>query len=162
MARTHQGPPTVRFYQLATLSLEAALVGIVGKAWDRGLRLCLLAKDGEQAQRLDQLLWTTPLHPFLPHGLWNGADPVLQPILISLEPDTRNQATVLLLAAPCLVADPMSFDLLVDFVPGSAPAVLEASRARYRHYRNLGCNMEYWTQNPQGGWQQQERRPTAS
>lgn len=155
MARTHQGSPTVRFYQLASLSLEAALVGIVGKAWDRGLRLCLLAKDGEQAQRLDHLLWTTPLHPFLPHGLWNSSDPALHPILISLEPDERNQATLLLLATPAIVADPISFDLLIDFVPGRDPAILAASRTRYRHYRTLGCTMEYWTQNPNGGWEKQ-------
>ncbi|MEO5339113.1 MAG: DNA polymerase III subunit chi [Magnetococcus sp. MYC-9] len=155
MARTHQEPCTVRFYQLARLPLEKALVGIADKAWQRGLRLCLLAGDAQQAQRLDDLLWIYANQQFLPHGLWNGPDPELQPLLISLEPDERNQATLLLLAAPRLVAEPRRFDLIIDFVPGQEPVAVAASRERYRHYRALGCRMEYWTQTPQGGWQRQ-------
>ena len=155
MARTHAEPPTVRFYQLATMPLETALLGILGKAWDRGLRVCLLTKDAHQAQRLDDLLWVNPPHHFLPHGLWNGPDPALQPVLISLEPDARNGATLLVLATPLLVPDPMAFDLIVDFVRGGDPVVVTASRDRYRHYRALGCQMEYWIQTPQGGWKRQ-------
>ncbi|MEO5362960.1 MAG: DNA polymerase III subunit chi [Magnetococcus sp. DMHC-8] len=162
MARTHPQPPTVRFYQLASMSLEAALVGILGKAWERGLRVCLVARDARQAQRLDDLLWINPPQQFLPHGLWNGADPALQPLLIALEPDERNEATVLVLAAPHLVAAPLAFDLIVDFVAGADAGTLAASRDRYRHYRDLGCQMEYWTQTPLGGWQRQGERESGT
>ena len=161
MARSHSDPATVRFYQLAATPLETALMGIVGKAWARGVFVNLLAKDGAQAQHLDDLFW---IHQhFLPHGLWNGPDPELQPLLISLEPDQRNQATLLILATPRLLPDPMAFDMILDFLPGYDPTALAAGRDRYRHYRTLGCRMEYWLQNPQGGWQTQgqEDRATA-
>lgn len=152
MARTHQGPTTVRFYQLASMPMETALVGIVGKAWERGMAVNLLARDAPQAQRLDDLFWIHSPNQFLPHGLWSGPDPELQPVLISLEPDERNGATLLVLAAPHLLQDPLRFDMIIDFLQGQDPEGLAAGRHRYRHYRRLGCQMEYWTQAPQGGW----------
>lgn len=153
MARTHQEPPKVRFYQLAAMPLERALVGIVGKAWDRGLSVCLLANDAHHAQWLDELLWRFPHDGFLPHGQWKNPDPERQPILISLEPDARNGATVIVLASPKLLADPKQFDLVIDFVYNQNLASQNESRRRYSHYRKMGCQMEYWTQTPQGGWQ---------
>ncbi|MBF0462409.1 MAG: DNA polymerase III subunit chi [Magnetococcales bacterium] len=155
MARTHPEPPTVRFYQLAAMPLETALVGLLGKAWERGMRINLVVKDGQQAQRLDDFLWIHPPNQFLPHGLWSGPDPELQPVLISLEPDARNGATVLMVATPLLIADPTAFDLVIDFLPSQHPDALAAGRNRYRHYRALGCQMEYWIQTPQGGWKRQ-------
>ncbi|MBF0161782.1 MAG: DNA polymerase III subunit chi [Magnetococcales bacterium] len=151
MARSHSEPATVRFYQLAAMPLETALLGIVGKAWERGIRINLLAGDGAQAQRLDDLFWIQP--PFLPHGLWNGPDPEQQPLLISLEPDLRNQATLLVLATPRLLPESGGVAMIIDFLPGHDPAALARGRDRYRHYRSLGCRMEYWQQNPRGGWQ---------
>jgi DNA polymerase-3 subunit chi len=163
MARTHEAPTTVRFYQLASMPLETALVGIVGKAWERGILVNLLARDLRQAQRLDDLFWIhPPPHHFLPHGLWNAPDPELQPVLISLEPDERNGATLLVLAAPHLLVDPTRFDMIIDFLHGQDAEGLVAGRNRYRHYRALGCQMEYWTQGPQGGWKKQSAEATTA
>ena len=153
MARTHPERPKVRFYQLAALSLEKALVGIVSKAWDRGLRLCLLAQNPPHAHWLDGFLWQCSNDLFLPHGLWDHPDPERQPILISLEPDDRNGATVIITTTHRQISDPEQFDMIIDFIQGQDPDALTASRTRYRHYRSLGCVMEYWTQSPQGGWQ---------
>ena len=162
MARTHEAATTVRFYQLANMSLETALVGIVGKAWEREMVVNLLARDVQQAQRLDDLFWIHPPHHFLPHGLWSGPDPELQPVLISLEPDDCNGATLLVLAAPHLLAEPMRFDMIIDFLHGQDAEGLAAGRNRYRHYRDLGCQMEYWTQAPQGGWKKQAGAATTA
>lgn len=153
MARTHQDPPTVRFYQLATTPLEKVLVGVLEKAWTRKMLICLLAHDTTHAQALDDLLWRVPHGGFLPHGQWNRPDPERQPILISLEPDERNGASVIVLTTPRLLPDPARFDLVIDFVCGQDPMTLAESRKRYRHYKDLACNMEYWTKTPQGKWQ---------
>lgn len=152
---SHQEPPKVRFYQLSSTSLEKALVDIVNKAWKKGTKLCLMAHDPNHAQWLDDLLWRQPNDVFLPHGLWNGLDPERQPILISPEPDQRNGATLILLATPKLLRNPEKFDLVIDFVNGKSPNDLAASRQRYRHYRDLGCTMEYWAQSLQG-WQKKQ------
>lgn len=153
MARLQQGPPRVRFYHLSVFSMEKALTGIVGKAWDRGLRVSIVAGEAAHAQWVDDLLWREPVGGFVPHGQWNRADPARHPVLIGLEPDERNDATVLILAAPRLVPDPERFDLIIDFVSGHDATMLAASRRRYQHYRGFGCVMEYWTQTLQGGWQ---------
>ncbi|WP_130471674.1 DNA polymerase III subunit chi [Candidatus Magnetaquicoccus inordinatus] len=157
MARTHHDAPVVRFYQLANMPLQAALLTILSKAWQRGMRICLLAGDAQQAQYLDEMLWSMPPpQQFLAHGLWSGAEAARQPILISLEAEDLNQATLLIMAAPRIVENPARFDMVIDFVAGSDAQAVRASRERYRHYRQLGCRMEYWLQGEYGEWQRQD------
>lgn len=153
MARTHTGPTLVRFYQLASLPFANALTGIVGKAWQTGLKIGILAANPEQAQWVNDLLWRHPRESFLPHGLWNGPEPEHQPVLISIQPEDINGATLLVLASPETVEKPDRFDMVVDFAPTQDPAALSASRERYRRYRDLGCKLEYWTQDSQGKWE---------
>lgn len=153
VARTHQNPPTVRFYQLAALPLDRALVGVITKAWERRLAVCLLVHDDRHARWLDDLLWREPIEGFLPHGLWKSPDCARQPVLISLEPDERNGATVAVVATPKPLPDPAMFDLIIDFVHGQDAEAVNASRRRYLHYRDQGCTMEYWTQTERGRWQ---------
>ncbi len=152
MARTHDDPPLVRFYQLAASPFESVLVRIVNKAWERGLRVCLRAADAGHAHYLNELLWRQPIDGFLPHGLWNGSEIEKQPVLIAPVVDDRNGASVIVLAVAERVPEPERFDMVVDFVPGADPNALAASRDRYRHYRDRGCTMEYWIQTPEGGW----------
>ncbi|MBF0182936.1 MAG: DNA polymerase III subunit chi [Magnetococcales bacterium] len=158
MARSQQQAPVVRFYQLAAMPLEVALVSLVGKAWQRGVRSSLLVRDEAQARWLDELLWSMPPpQQFLPHGLWNGPEVARQPILIGLHGEDSNQATLLVVVAGQRVEDPQRFDMVIDFVSGSDPESLRASRQRYRHYRDAGCQMEYWIQEAHSGWQRQEK-----
>ncbi|MBF0126356.1 MAG: DNA polymerase III subunit chi [Magnetococcales bacterium] len=147
--------PVVRFYQLAASSSEVALLGILVKILERGSRACLLAQDALQVQRLDELLWRQPADRFLAHGPWNGPDPDRQPLLLSLEPDDRNGATILVLVSPRLVADPARFDLVVDFVGKQEVAL---ARDRYRRYQQQGCAMEYWAHSPEGRWTRQDKK----
>lgn len=152
MARTGTGPPLVRFYQLAASPFETVLVRIANKAWERGLRVCLRAADASHAHHLNDLLWRQPADGFLPHGLWNGGHVERQPLLIAPGVDDRNGASVIILGVAEPLAQPDRFDMVVDFVPGGDPLARAASRDRYRHYRQLGCTLEYWIQAPEGGW----------
>lgn len=153
MTTAHQKLPMVRFYQLAAMPLEKALVGILDKALDRKMATCLLANDPNHARWLDDRLWSSPYAGFLPHGLWSGPDPDRHPILISLEPDQRNGASLIVMTTPKLVEEPERFEMVIDFVQERSEQDKIASRHRYRHYQNLGCVMEYWIQTPRGGWQ---------
>ena len=151
MARGEPASPTlVRFYQLAAQPLESALARIAHKAWDRGWRCCVVAAGQEQARRLDDLLWVQPPGGFLPHRLWDAPEPERQPLLIALEPDDRNGATVLLMAAGRPPVAPERFDMVVEFADARDETALEASRQRFRRYRELGCRLEYWIQGPEG------------
>ncbi|MEO5332422.1 MAG: DNA polymerase III subunit chi [Magnetococcus sp. YQC-5] len=155
MARLREGVPTIRFYQLASSSPEAALIGILYKIVEQDAKACVLAKDAEQVRRLDELLWRQPQERFLPHGPWNGPDPSWQPVLIACEPDDRNGATILVLATPRWVEEPDRFDMVVDFVDPKEPVAM--ARERYRRYQGAGCAMEYWIQSPEGRWTRKEK-----
>jgi DNA polymerase-3 subunit chi len=157
MARSHQEAPVVRFYQLAAMPLEMALLSLLGKSWQQGIRSCVWVRDTQQAQRLDEQLWSMPPpQQFIPHGLWSGAEAARQPILLAVEPLDVNRATLLVVLTAQVVEKPEQFDMVIDFVAGAEAAGLRASRQRYRHYRTLGCRLEYWLQGEQGGWQKQE------
>ncbi|MBF0428105.1 MAG: DNA polymerase III subunit chi [Magnetococcales bacterium] len=156
MARLREGPTTVRFYQVAGSSPDIALTGILFKVVEQGSRACLLALDATHVKRLDEMLWRYPLDRFLPHGPWDGPDPQRQPVLITLQPDDCNGASVLVVAASRGVDKPEQFDMVVDFVDPREPVA--NARDRYRRYQTLGCVMEYWIQSPEGRWTQKESR----
>ncbi|MBF0285747.1 MAG: DNA polymerase III subunit chi [Magnetococcales bacterium] len=151
MARTGEGAATVRFYQVSE-TLESALLKVVHKAHERGLRQCVVAAGVQHARRLDDLLWTLPVAGFLPHRLWNASEPERQPLLIALEPDDRNAATVLVSAHGEPFREAARFDLVIDFVDAREPDGLTRGRDRFRFYRDQGHRMEYWEQGAEG-WQ---------
>ncbi|MBF0626137.1 MAG: DNA polymerase III subunit chi [Magnetococcales bacterium] len=152
MARSTAAPVIVRFYQLAATPLDAAIARIADKAYRLGLKLCVVAPGPDWARQLDQFLWRFPPEGFLPHALWDDPEAPIHPLIIALEPDDRNGATVAITAGDVLLAAPERFDRVVDFALAGDPQSLADSRNRYRHYRGLGCDMEYWTQNDRGEW----------
>lgn len=153
MARTTtETPTTVRFYQLGLSSLEAAVTGLLTKAWERGIKSTLLVPNEGAMRHWDGLLWRKPDESFLPHGPATGPDPDRQPILLATTPDDRNGATLLVLASPQPLEKPAAFDKVIEFVDGRNPTALTASRQRYRRYREQGCHLEYWIQESGRGW----------
>ncbi|MBF0629062.1 MAG: DNA polymerase III subunit chi [Magnetococcales bacterium] len=149
MARTREGQPVARFYQVAAASPEMVLTGLLFKLVEQKIRVCLLAADHTQVRRWDDLLWRHPPERFLPHGVWDGPDPERQPVLIASQPDDRNGATVVVIANPRLLDETATFDVVVDFVDARNP---DPARQRYRHYQTRGYLMEYWIQSPEGRW----------
>ncbi|MEO5347189.1 MAG: DNA polymerase III subunit chi [Magnetococcus sp. YQC-9] len=149
MARARVGSPVARFYQVAAASSEGVMIGLLHKLVDQGLRVCLQVGDGARLRHLDDLLWRHPLERFLPHGVWDGPDPELQPVLLALRPDDRNGATVAIAADGKVIQGPLAFDVVVDFVLSAAPA---PARERYRWYQAHGYALEYWIQSPEGRW----------
>lgn len=148
MARAREGSPVARFYQVAGASVDGVLTGLLHKLVEQGLKVCLLVGSPARSRHWDDLLWRHPLERFLPHGVWDGPDPQLQPVLLALTPDDRNGATVVVAADAGLVEGAAGFDVVVDFVVGDpAPA-----RERYRWYQARGLAMEYWVQSPEGRW----------
>ena len=160
MARTDaKAPTTVRFYQLGVSTIEAAVTGILSKAWAKGVKTTLLTPGPEPTRYWDSLLWRLPVDSFLPHGPATGPDPERQPVLIASEQDDKNGATLIVLVTPHLLAKPEQYDMVIDFVDGSSPDALAASRSRYKKYMDLGCQMEYWIQDQDRRWSLKSKTP---
>jgi DNA polymerase III subunit chi len=153
MARTDKNTPTtVRFYQLGISTLESAITTILNKAFAQGIKSTLLTPGPNPSKYWDNQLWHIPPDAFLPHGIDTNPDPELQPLLIASQPTDKNGATLIVLTTPHLVENPEKFDMLIDFVDGSSPNALTASRTRYKQYMEQGCKMEYWVQGKDNKW----------
>ncbi|MEO5376290.1 MAG: DNA polymerase III subunit chi [Magnetococcus sp. DMHC-6] len=153
MARTQEGSVTARFYQLGLSTLEYTLPRLLAKIWEAGRKSCLVASSQQQALWLDELLWREPKEGFLPHGRCDRPNPELQPVLICLQAEDINGASVVLDLGDRVLENPARFDMVIDFVVGSDPQSVAASRLRYRAYRQLQCQMEYWVQGEGGKWE---------
>jgi len=69
--------------------MEIRACEIAEENYARGSRVQIIALDQEQAERLDDLLWTFKPDTFIPHGLWVGSpDEPAQPVVIT----TRKEA----------------------------------------------------------------------
>lgn len=162
MARKATGATVVRFYQLDRGSVERTWASLLERIHANNLRACLVASNPEQAARLDDYLWTFSPDSFLPHGSCNGPEAADHPLIICMEPKDGNGATVLVLVHGGFVETFAQFDMVLDFVTDLTPEGLQASRERYRKYRELGCCMEYWVRTRDSGWQLKSKEPGVS
>jgi DNA polymerase-3 subunit chi len=74
----------VIFVEVNAGRMEIRACEIAEENYARGKRLQIIALDREQAERLDDLLWTFKPDTFIPHGLWAGSpDEPAQPVVIT-------------------------------------------------------------------------------
>ena len=75
----------VIFVETSASRMEIRACEIAEENHARGSRLQIIALDQEQAERLDDLLWTFKPDSFVPHGLWVGSlDEPDQPVVITI------------------------------------------------------------------------------
>lgn len=143
---------SVQFYQLLTTPLDRALPKLLEKAVGSGYRVLMTAAGPEQAEYLNQLLWTYDPASFLPHGTAGEGNDALQPVLISTEDTALNDAKLLVVTDGRAVREPERFERLADIFDGRDPTALEAARLRWTTYKEKGYTMAYMRQTENGGW----------
>jgi DNA polymerase III subunit chi len=144
----------IQFYHLTTTPLERALPKLLEKAVSGGYRVLLLTKHDEQAEQLNQLLWTYDPASFLPHGTATAANPEKQPVLISASVDAPNQANLLAVVSGATCETPNSFERVLDMFDGKDPQAVESARNRWKFYKESGHSLTYLRQTENGGWEQ--------
>ena len=105
----------------------------------------VLCPDDDFMQQLDETLWIIHSEAFLPHAIATDdtANNAKQPILLSTTINRDNQAEVLInggLEVPPELAD---FSHIVDFVDAWDEDLKQASRERFKTYRQLSLNPQY-------------------
>jgi DNA polymerase-3 subunit chi len=79
----------VLFVETSARRMEMRACEIAEENYAQGRRVQIIVVDQEQAERLDDLLWTFKPDSFIPHGLWAGSpDEPEQPVVIT----TREEA----------------------------------------------------------------------
>jgi len=74
----------VIFVEVTVSRMEIRACEIAEENYAQGRKLQIITVDQEQAERLDDLLWTFKPDSFVPHGLWVGLpDEPAQPVVIT-------------------------------------------------------------------------------
>jgi DNA polymerase-3 subunit chi len=111
---------------------------IAAKAYLAGQRVLVWHTDREELARFDELLWTFADTSFVPHE-WLGAASEA-PVLLSAGELPAGAVGVLINLAPSPEPPPIATaaERIVEII-AAGPGHREAGRARFRAYRQLGC-----------------------
>lgn len=146
----------ILFYQLNGQTLEQILPPLIARSLERGWRVAVQASSDERVEALDAHLWTWRDDAFLPHGTWRGAEAAEQPVLLTVNADNPNGATVRFLVDGAAVpADAAAYERLVLLFDGDDPEALETARARWTSAKSEGFEVTYWRTDENGRWQRQ-------
>ena len=109
------------------------------KAHDANLWTLVLARDEEQAQQLDELLWEFDADAYIPHQMAGDEEDELTPVLIATpDADTPMRALVINLRDEPVNG---SFDGVLKVVPADDSA-RGPLRERWKQYQSRGFELK--------------------
>jgi DNA polymerase-3 subunit chi len=128
----------IDFYILSTADPQAVgefTCRLAEKAYEQGYRVFIRTRDSQQAERLDELLWTFRADSFLPHGLAGQVKD--EPILLGerMPDDVRHD--YLINFGLELPPGWQRFKRLAEVVEQRQEPLAQA-RQRFRAYRSAG------------------------
>ncbi len=146
----------ILFYQLKGQPLEQVLPSLLQRSLERGWRVVIQAASEERVEALDAHLWTWRDDAFLPHGTWREASAAEQPVLLTVNENNPNGATVrVLVEGAAMPTDLSAYERVVLLFSGDDPEAVETARARWREAKDAGFAVTYWLADEGGRWQRQ-------
>jgi len=144
----------ILFYHLHRQPIERVLPALLEKSRARGWRVVVQAASEERIEALDAHLWTFHEDSFLPHGTWREAEARSQPILLTVNPDNPNGATVRFLIEGAMIPENAeAYQRIVLIFDGEDPDAVAAARERWRESKAKGFDVTYWQTDGEGRWQ---------
>ncbi len=147
--------PDVSFYHLTSTPLERALPRLLEKVYASGAKALLFFDDEHMLKVIDDALWTYSQMDFLPHGTYQEANAIRQPIYLTTGDENPNKADIVIKVGntehPCY----SSFKKVIDIFDGNDPQSLQTARERYKKYKDLKYPLTYWKQDADGKWGKQ-------
>ena len=130
----------VDFYLLGKSSLEADRLAcrLALMAWERKQEVFVVTASDATCEQLNTLMWLYPEGRFLPHTRAGDQDSCKSPVNIGLFADL-NPTDVVINLCPVAVPKPERFSRILEIVP-YADDERQASRQKFKTYRNLGLN----------------------
>ncbi len=137
-ATTQAEPCQVDFYLLGESSPGAAKLAcrLALMALERNQKIFIITNSDQATEQLDELMWQYPEGRFIPHARAGEQDSGKAPVNIGMLPGL-NPADVVINLCPEAVPQPERFSRVLEIVP-YADNEREASRVKFRIYRNLG------------------------
>ena len=133
----------VDFYLLEGYEKDAVLLvacRLLEKAYLRGHKVFVFCNEKQQAERLDELLWTYKEDSFVPHHL-QGEGPTPAPaVQIGYENEPQGFNDLLLNLADAIPPFSKRFRRIMEIVAPDDHAK-DISRNHYREYRSHACEL---------------------
>jgi DNA polymerase-3 subunit chi len=146
----------ILFYHLKGQRPEQVLPALLAKSLERGWRVVVQASSDERVEALDAHLWTWRDDTFLPHGTWRNAEAAEQPIVLTVNEENPNGATVrFLVDGASMSGDAAGYERIVLLFDGEDPDAVDAARARWNEAKAAGAEVTYWQADEQGRWRRQ-------
>ena len=150
----------ILFYHLKGQTPEQVLPALLQKSLERGWRVVVQASSDERIEALDAHLWTWRDDAFLPHGTWRDAEVAEQPIVLTVNADNPNGATVRFLVDGADLGDNLaeqvkSYERIVMLFDGDDPDAVAAARDRWTKAKAAGAEVTYWRADENGRWARQ-------
>lgn len=143
----------ILFYHLQNQPLERVLPALLEKSLERGWRAIVQASTEERVEALDAHLWTYRDDSFLPHATWRSSDSADQLILLTVNDDNPNQASVRFLVDNAPVPHSASdYQRIVLIFDGEDAEAVAAARERWTDAKARGFEAIYWQNDEQGRW----------
>ena len=143
----------ILFYHLQNQPIERVLPALLEKSLERGWRVIVQASTEERVEALDAHLWTYRDDLFLPHGTWRGVESAEQPVLLTVNDDNPNQASVRFLIDNAPVPDNASdYQRIVLIFDGEDADAVASARERWNDAKAKGLDATYWQPDEQGRW----------
>ena len=138
-----QPAPRADFYLITTARFREEPLRLVcelaRKAHDANLSTLVLARDAEQAEQIDDLLWAFDDDAYIPHQIAGDDEDELAPVLIaSPDIDTPMRALVINLRDAAVAG---SFDRVLEVVPADDSA-RGPLRERWKQYQARGFELK--------------------
>ncbi|HVY24738.1 MAG TPA: DNA polymerase III subunit chi [Steroidobacteraceae bacterium] len=145
--------PTVEFHILSEAGDIARMryaCQLVDAAYSQGKRIVIHVSDDNEAQKLDDMLWTFRDQAFIPHEIATAqsheiataqspANARIMALIGTSVPDSFS--TQLINIGTAIPAKLESLQHVIEVVDADAQRKQQA-RERYKQYRELGCTLE--------------------
>lgn len=144
--------PEIHFYHLTSTPLERALPKLLEKALQGGFKCVVQVGSDEQAEHLNNALWTYDPNSFLPHGSAKDGSGEDQPIYLTTAMENPNQANLLVVADGSEISQPDGYARILDIFDGTDAEATTKARSRWKAYKERGFTLEYRQQSESGAW----------
>lgn len=133
---------TINLYRLNPDALYKYLCQLLSKCYSQGYKTLVKTKDYNQAQEIDNKLWTFTQQSFIPHGLINDEFQEAQPILITWQDIVKSDFDTLVLVEN--IVEVKDFQKVMIFC---------SQEVQVQNAKNLiKQTMNYYTLNLKGTW----------
>lgn len=134
----------VDFYLLANGDEQTRLLlacRLLEKAYFRGHRVFVYCNNQQEAETLDELLWTFKDNSFIPHNIQGEGPEPPPPIQIGYHSEPRGFDDILFNLATEIPIFYSRFRRVIEIVTNNEVAK-ELSRSHYREYRAKQCELK--------------------